>query len=124
MMYYPQDSICVAVLINQDVNGTHLARVLFHELLNAMATGIDEERIPATFSTYPNPANEWVTIEWDETTEPVTITLSDLSGRVVHAETFTGSNAKLYTAEYPAGTYLLTRTTESSSSTEKLIIAH
>jgi D-alanyl-D-alanine carboxypeptidase len=125
MMYYPQDSICIALLINQDVNAAYPARIFMNTLLNAMATGTAEAESPVAFSTYPNPANERVTVECPSAaTTPTTLTLSDLSGRIVHTETITGAVAQISTAEFPAGVYMMTMEAGSSTSTRKLIITH
>jgi CubicO group peptidase (beta-lactamase class C family) len=125
MMYYPQDSICVALLINQDVNATLVARVFFNTLLNSMATGTEEPVEAPAFSCYPNPANESVTVECAAAyTTPATLVLSDMAGRVVHTETATSALVQLSTAEYPAGVYMLTVNSGNSSSTQRLIIAH
>lgn len=125
MMYYPQDSVCVAVMINQDVNGTFLGRVLIHTLVNAMATGTEEVITATTFTCYPNPSNEIVTIELGAVPASLTtVTLTDLAGRVVHKETMTGSAARISTGEFPMGVYVISVESEGMISTERLVISH
>jgi hypothetical protein len=126
MMYYPQDSICVALLINQDVNATLVARVFMNTLVNALATGVTEPTdTSGTFACYPNPANENVTVEWSAVSgTPVTVILTDLAGRVVYSESVTGNSIRISTDEYPAGVYMLTRQTNGTSATQKLVISH
>lgn len=125
MMYYPQDSICVALLINQDCNATLIARVFMHTLVNSLATGMEEHGAAASFTCYPNPADESITIESPAAaTAPATLILSDLSGRIVHTETVNAMTIQLSTATFPAGAYLLTLQAGNSSSTQRLIISH
>lgn len=126
MMYYPPDSICIALLINQDVNATLVARIFMNTLVNSLATDVTEPAdTSGTFACYPNPANENVTVEWPAVPgTPVTLILTDLAGRVVFTETVTGTTAKISTAEFPAGVYMLTRQTGNTSATQKLIISH
>jgi len=125
LMYYPPDSICVALLINQDVNATLVARVFMHTLINSLATGTEEEETSVNFASYPNPANESVTIECPSAaTTQTTLTLSDLSGRVIYTETVSGTFTTLSTVEYPAGVYMLTLQTETTARTQKLVISH
>lgn len=125
MMYYPPDSICVALLINQDVNATLVARVFMHTLVNSLATGTEEPVEAPAFACYPNPANESVTVECAAAyTTPSTLVLTDVAGRVVHTETITAPVVQLSTAEFPAGVYVMTIETENGSSTQRLVITH
>jgi hypothetical protein len=125
MIYYPQDSICIALLINTDINATLVGRIFMNTLLNALATGTEEQESMGMFSFYPNPANGSVNVDRPAgSSEPATLILSDLTGRVVYSEMLTGISTQFSTAEFPAGVYLLSLQEGSNTTTQKLVIAH
>jgi D-alanyl-D-alanine carboxypeptidase len=125
MLYYPQDSICVALLINQDCIAASPAKSFMNTLINNLATGIDEPAEVAAFSFFPNPAAEQVTITCDAAPGEIsTLVISDITGRVIHSETVSAFPAAISTTGFPAGTYMLTLETGQRSSTQKLVIAH
>lgn len=57
-------------------------------------------------SIYPNPANDYITINTEETGKDITIT--DLSGRVVMTATTIAGTTTLNVSQLPTGTYMVT----------------
>ena len=78
------------------------------------------------FKMYPNPANDWVAIEFALSVEPITIMITDINGKLVMTETI---NKPMYiweTLSIPNGTYIinLINTKNEIVGTEKIIIQH
>lgn len=75
---------------------------------------------------YPNPVNEKLTVYMLEaTTQPVEITLMDLSGKIISSINAEGNQSKISmnTSIYPEGTYLLNVTSGNHSTVKKVIIS-
>ena len=81
--------------------------------------GLDEEKIE--LNVFPNPADDIVNINWNESSS-ATITLRDLSGKVVYNEVSNGTNTTLNTSEYASGIYMLDVNINGVSSITKLVI--
>jgi gingipain R len=75
-------------------------------------------------NVYPNPATEFVTLEWTGLT-PTTVQLMDLSGKVIYslsqAELF-GTSAVISTSDLSSGLYLLNITSNEKVNTVKLTV--
>lgn len=68
---------------------------------------------------YPNPAHGDVTVE---VSNPATLTVLDLAGRVVVAPQLLSSSATLPLTDLPSGTYFLRVTTAEGTAVKKLIV--
>ena len=68
---------------------------------------------------YPNPAHGAVTVE---VSNPATLTVLDLAGRVVVAPQSLSSSATLPLTDLPSGTYFLRVTTEEGTAVKRLIV--
>ncbi len=66
----------------------------------------------STFSLYPNPANDNFTVLFDATGDVQTISLSDITGRVIYRTNAFGlsglESLKINTSEYKKGIYIVT----------------
>ncbi|THH36448.1 DUF7619 domain-containing protein [Neolewinella litorea] len=76
------------------------------------ATTAVTEALGGTFTVYPNPAGNWLHLEYSEPL-PLQARLIDATGRELHQVTFTGG-LRIPTTEFPAGVYLLRVTNEQS----------
>ncbi|MDL2309058.1 T9SS type A sorting domain-containing protein [Bacteroidales bacterium OttesenSCG-928-B11] len=76
-----------------------------------------------SFSISPNPAVDYVCISYIGNRENNTISIIDLSGRIVRQETMNDNNAIISTDELKNGIYFVRIANGISSKVEKLIIA-
>lgn len=81
--------------------------------------GVDENKLEANFSVYPNPTNNFITI--DAETSISRFELFDIQGRSVFSNTPNVSTTTLSLENYSSGMYLLKVTTERGSSIEKIV---
>lgn len=124
MLYYPQDSLCVAVLINQDCIAANIAKPLMNTLINSLTTGI-EEAAGAQVSMFPNPADKSVTISFKG--KPAAkrhVQLSDTSGKTVYDENTAESSCIINTAGLSEGLYILEISNDKEQATSKLVVRH
>ncbi|MEZ5070673.1 MAG: M14 family zinc carboxypeptidase [Bacteroidales bacterium] len=93
-------------LWNVGVEPYETTRVNFR--LTAWETGVPEET--GTVRLYPNPAGDWITVEWGGAgTHPVSCQLLNLHGQVLEDIRMTGSDLRIRisTRNLMAGTYFL-----------------
>jgi len=70
---------------------------------------VDENNSENTFSIYPNPSNTDVTIQFISPMEKTIVTLTDLTGRILHSQTIeNASSAKIDLSGFATGTYIIT----------------
>ena len=81
---------------------------------------INEERIFATIS--PNPASASATISIGENLIGSTLTLTDITGRVLTSTKLETQNSKIETAQFANGIYFVTISNGKQSVTSKLVI--
>lgn len=72
-------------------------------------------------SVYPNPSSGIYTIQTTNLDIAFSITVRDLSGKVIHSESMSENNAQLDLSNYCSGIYLVTIATNSNQQTIKLI---
>ena len=64
------------------------------------------ERLPGRLRVYPNPADNWVYIDYSDQQQELCIQLLDVTGRLYRNASFQGSY-RIDTADLPAGMYVL-----------------
>lgn len=74
-------------------------------------------------SVYPNPANSILNIEVEEGSEG-TITLTDINGRLIATSTLLNGTAKVNTADFKNGIYILSIRTAQGSLSKRVTVAH
>lgn len=91
-------------------------------------TGIDEEEAGIQVQAYPNPATDFTTIKYTLANDAdVTITLTDISGKVVY-NTNVGNkgagthNTVISTTEFSNGVYMYTITANGKKVTRRIIV--
>ena len=87
MLFHPEDSICVGMLVNQDCISPNVAGTLFYTVLQNMTLSISDalKEASQTIAVYPNPVTEKLYINVPSGSV-FKITLQDLSGRIVLIE--------------------------------------
>ncbi|QQR96640.1 MAG: T9SS type A sorting domain-containing protein [Bacteroidota bacterium] len=76
-------------------------------------------------NVYPNPANSHLIIDTDDANGlKKQITLTDLSGRIIHSQNTFSRSTLLNTEKFANGIYLITIAAQSNNITKKIIIRH
>jgi hypothetical protein len=88
--------------------------------LNTSVANLDEIS-SADFSVYPNPASEVININSSKMLN-ATISVTDLTGKVVKTSTINGLPASVNTSGLNNGIYYVTITNGNSTSTQKVVI--
>jgi hypothetical protein len=88
--------------------------------LNTSVANLDEIS-SADFSVYPNPASEVININSSKMLN-ATISVTDLTGKVVKTSTINGLTASVNTSGLNNGIYYVTITNGNSTSTQKVVI--
>lgn len=85
--------------------------VVTNTVLNTIDLTISIEEngmlVPLNVSIYPNPANDLVNIKLDRQLENASISLIDISGRVVGTQVFNGTSLQMETSGLASGVYTL-----------------
>ncbi len=84
--------------------------------------GLEESEI-ASFSMYPNPNNNGLLhVTVTSTSADVDITIVDITGKQVHNSLHSTANTIVINHQLPAGTYVVSVTTENSTAQQKLVV--
>lgn len=79
--------------------------------------GIEEHNAIAT-NVYPNPANDFITVENEGAVE-----ISDMQGRIVKTANTSSQSEQISVSDLPSGNYLIKVTNDSKSTVSKFIIS-
>jgi alpha-amylase len=90
---------------------------------NACLTGINETAAAFTISISPNPSMDFTTLSWNNSDQMASVTLNDISGRVVREyKSVTGNTLQIEKGNLDAGIYFIqVKNDRSDASTTKLI---
>ncbi len=124
MLYYPTDSISVAVLINQDCIAYYEARILMNTLINKLTTKIREPALKNLLIIGPNPADGELTIRISGNRELLQISITDITGKEMINKSITTTNTTINTQDLGAGTYFVIVTNGDASVSKQIVIAH
>jgi D-alanyl-D-alanine carboxypeptidase len=122
MLYYPVDSICVAVLINQDCIATYEARMLMNVLINKLTTAITDLSQSSKISVHPNPACGSVQVTIGDLSDKAIITCADMTGKVVYKTETNAISNQINTSGFADGMYLVTIAQGAQVTTKQIII--
>lgn len=76
----------------------------------------------ANLTVYPNPASEFISLQWNENTLVDRLLLKDLSGRIVMSEQTNGNNHSIAVGSLTAGMYFVILESGNKTYTQRLII--
>lgn len=124
MLYDPQDSVCVVVLINQDCIAANVAKPLINAIANQLASGMADQQSLQEVAVFPNPAHEALMISLPAANESYTVELFGLAGNLVQRQQATGNLTTINTADLSEGAYLLRVASASAVFTQKVMIQH
>jgi hypothetical protein len=69
--------------------------------------GVEEIALEDQLNVYPNPVTDVLNVQWNNTTETATLSIRDLSGRLVLSERVANGNAVLELSNLSSGNYIL-----------------
>lgn len=123
MLFHPKDSICAAVLVNQDCISPMIALPLIRTAVNTLkilGTG-DLHKNKDEIDVYPNPVSDKIFIRTLDGA-PVRVELRDVSGRqVLVTEGIAGT---ISTEEIPEGLYLMeVETRKGNKYSRKIVVS-
>jgi len=87
-------------------------------------TGIANQRsLQDAISVYPNPANDFISINLNSTATLKEIKILDLTGRTIDTKFFQKgeNNIRIIVSDYPSGVYLISVTTDQGTKVRKFI---
>lgn len=122
MLYYPQDSICVAILINQDCYAANGARPFMNVTITNAAVGLKEAISNEKVYVFPNPTNTQLTISVDLGDH--TFQLIDVTGKLVAEDKISDGEYTLNTEQLSEGVYHLRVCSEKENFSTKVVIVH
>jgi len=86
------------------------------------STDIDEITHMSGFYMYPNPANNYISVDIENTTNWEIITIADLSGKVIERYEITSQSQQLQLDGLRSGMYFVSLVSKNRTATQKLII--
>ncbi len=124
MLYYPVDSICVAVLINQDCIAYYQARILMNTVLNKLTTAVKDREWSNKIAITPNPANRELNIAVPGNSSKIDLLLCDVAGREVYKGSMNAGASTINTANFKSGEYFVRLISGDQVVTKQIIIQH
>ncbi len=89
------------------------------------ATGVNEMSAASMISVFPNPASNSVHLQFNATGLPITVTLTDMSGKQVIRKRYKAlNNTDLDLQDIPNGTYILHAKQGSDTYNQQLVVSH
>jgi hypothetical protein len=83
--------------------------------------GVEEIAMEDQLNIYPNPVTDVLNVQWNTTTETATLSIRDLSGRLVLAERVANGNAVLDLSTLSSGNYILELQTGQSTLRKQVV---
>jgi len=83
--------------------------------------GVEEIALENQLNIYPNPVTDVLNVQWNNTTETATLSIHDLSGRLVLSERVANGNAVLDLSNLSSGNYILELQTEEGSLRKQVV---
>lgn len=107
-----------------NVTGVNFERSNKNKTIIPVTSGITNVQKTLTFTVFPNPATDVVTINWNTLSGiEANITITDVSGKTVYSNTsYMNANATIDVSSLQAGFYFLNVNSERGGNTQKLVI--
>jgi hypothetical protein len=83
--------------------------------------GVEEIAWEDQLNIYPNPVTDVLNVQWNNTTETATLSIRDLSGRLVFSERVANGNAVLELSTLSSGNYILELQTGQSTLRKQVV---
>lgn len=122
LLYNPTDSVCVALMVNQDCISPNIARPFMNTVLTNITTSINEIAKQEDIRITPNPAFNEVT--FSNNTGNYSLKIINNLGKTVYSGTLNSAELNIDTREFANGMYIAILTSPSTTITKKLLIQH
>lgn len=103
--------------------------VIYIDNINVTApvitTGIPEQTPTSLslFKVYPNPAGQFVNIQrYTATATNCDLNVSDITGKLIYAQNFSGSDHRIDVSNWPKGVYFISINTKEGKDVKKIVI--
>jgi hypothetical protein len=125
VLFNPEDSICVAMLVNQDCIATNMAKILMNELIKQLATAsVHDIAGSRQIEITPNPANAQVVISVAAIDAPAEVQVCDLNGKVWYTGRLKNHVAHVPVGALAPGTYIAKVTTGQQVISSRFSVQH
>jgi uncharacterized repeat protein (TIGR03803 family) len=105
-----------------DFNGENGSQPIYGSLLKVYYMDIAEEQLYHNVEIYPNPANNYILINFNNEIESFEYILLNMVGKLIKKNTVKGKQVQIITEEIPSGTYLLQIKSNGATFSKKIII--
>jgi len=93
-------------------------------LTGSAALGVNNIINQGSVKAYPNPANNELTVAFSTKANSVDVSLTNMVGQVVAAQTVTNGTAVFNTTSIAPGVYIMTLVANGERTTGRVVIAH
>jgi len=90
--------------------------------VDVTVVGLNDLSVNDLFTLYPNPTHELFTIQFDAIQTAVEVTVSNVTGQLIHQQEFHNQSILELAIQQPAGIYFVTVQTPEESQTVRLVI--
>jgi hypothetical protein len=108
----------------EEVIYAKLPGVQWGKKINVLKLGVEAGPQLSSFSVHPNPANGYVTLTSARHTQPLQVSLYDITGRRFYFGSCTSNTLTISTRELPSGMYFLEVAGSGSRQTQKVVVQH
>jgi len=105
-----------------DFNGENGRLPIYASLLKVYYVGVDEGIKELSLLVYPNPANNFFGIKFDQNIKSFEYTLLSLDGKIIDKKLIDGNQVQIDTKSIPPGMYLLQIKSNSDLISKKILI--
>jgi hypothetical protein len=95
--------------------------IKLHSFTSGEYIGIETQKTNS-FRVYPNPANDFVVIRSNNNDLIETVTITDLTGKIIRSEIFATNEGKINIEDLNSGLYILTISSKSGTNSQKLVV--
>jgi hypothetical protein len=88
--------------------------------------GVEDDFAENNIGVFPEPASDNVQLDFNASTDPVTITVHDLQGKIIYSENLNSFSAsvKIDVSEWPDGLYIAEAVNGNKKATARILVAH
>ena len=87
-------------------------------------TSINNPHLNSSVEIFPNPAETYINVKSNNSENLKSISIKDLSGKLIFEKQLTATECTIPVADIPAGFYIVETSTKQGSKIQKLIIIH
>ena len=123
--YFKGPTLQIGSEIRFNADSTNGSSDIFIAKLDHLITGIETINKKDLILLYPNPTPNYFTIELINDYKNVTVTIYDLTGKLIYSKFLLSStNINLNASDFTSGIYLVQIQTDKSIQTKRLSVSH